>query len=120
MGPWPTSFSRFLQRPCAGPLQQPRGQTSVLYSVPDAPDPARMAEARARSQAAVEAAEVRAGTRGSLGRRGAGRGVHAAFGWELCKAMGLWESQSCGTPGIETFRNGLLWVRLPTQVVQNT
>ncbi|PNW84472.1 hypothetical protein CHLRE_03g145567v5 [Chlamydomonas reinhardtii] len=59
--PW-ISWQMFLSSTATpgngGPLQQPRGQTSVLYSVPDAPDPARMAEARARSQAAVEAAEA--------------------------------------------------------------
>ncbi|KAG2454770.1 hypothetical protein HYH02_000605 [Chlamydomonas schloesseri] len=59
--PW-ISWKMFLSSTATpgngGPLQQPRGQTSVLYSVPDAPDPAKMAEARASSQAAVEAAEA--------------------------------------------------------------
>ncbi|PNH11888.1 hypothetical protein TSOC_001215 [Tetrabaena socialis] len=65
-----------------GPLQQPRGQTSVFYSVPDAPDPAKQAAALARSQAAVEAAQ--AGVRraaagdGNAAEPGEGEGVHTA------------------------------------------
>ncbi|GIL77146.1 hypothetical protein Vretifemale_6696 [Volvox reticuliferus] len=38
-----------------GPLQQPRGQTSVFYSVPEKPDPAKQAEALARSQTTIDA-----------------------------------------------------------------
>jgi len=33
---------------CAGPLQQPKGQTSVLYSVPDNPTPEQIAQVRTR------------------------------------------------------------------------
>ncbi|KXZ46869.1 hypothetical protein GPECTOR_40g603 [Gonium pectorale] len=61
--PW-ISWKMFLSSTAApgngGPLQQPRGQTSVLYSVPDKPDPAKQAEALARSQAAVDAAQAQA------------------------------------------------------------
>lgn len=32
----------------SGPLMQPKGQTSVLYTVPDAPTPEQIAAAQAR------------------------------------------------------------------------
>ncbi|GLC37421.1 hypothetical protein PLESTB_001589200 [Pleodorina starrii] len=60
--PW-ISWKMFLTSTAApgngGPLQQPRGQTSVFYSVPDQPDPAKQTEARARSQAAIDALQAR-------------------------------------------------------------
>ncbi|KAG2440008.1 hypothetical protein HXX76_004125 [Chlamydomonas incerta] len=86
--PW-ISWKMFLSSTATpgngGPLQQPRGQTSVFYSVPDAPDAARMAEARERSQAAVEAAEalVLSGRKpSSIGspESGAGTGTGGAVG----------------------------------------
>jgi hypothetical protein len=41
-----------------GPLMQPRGQTSVLYSVPDAPTPEQVAEAQAQYSGMAEQEEV--------------------------------------------------------------
>ncbi|GLI59535.1 hypothetical protein VaNZ11_001429, partial [Volvox africanus] len=56
--PW-ISWKMFLTSAAApgngGPLQQPRGQTSVFYSVPGKPDPAKQAEALSRSQATIDA-----------------------------------------------------------------
>ncbi|GIL97533.1 hypothetical protein Vretimale_3176, partial [Volvox reticuliferus] len=56
--PW-ISWKMFLTSTAApgngGPLQQPRGQTSVFYSVPEKPDPAKQAEALARSQTTIDA-----------------------------------------------------------------
>ncbi|GIL58802.1 hypothetical protein Vafri_13793 [Volvox africanus] len=56
--PW-ISWKMFLTSTAApgngGPLQQPRGQTSVFYSVPEKPDPAKQAEALSRSQATIDA-----------------------------------------------------------------
>ncbi|EFJ45505.1 hypothetical protein VOLCADRAFT_94233 [Volvox carteri f. nagariensis] len=61
--PW-ISWKLFLTSTAApgngGPLQQPRGQRSVLYSIPEKPDPVKQAEALARSQAAVEALQAAA------------------------------------------------------------
>jgi hypothetical protein len=62
-----------------GPLLPPRGQTSVLYSVPAPADPAKQAEARQRSAAAIEAAQRR-GAAGAAAHEG---DAAAAGGAEL-------------------------------------
>ncbi|GFR42086.1 hypothetical protein Agub_g2928 [Astrephomene gubernaculifera] len=58
--PW-ISWKLFLTSTAApgngGPLQQPRGQTSILYSVPEPADATKQAEARARSQSAIDACQ---------------------------------------------------------------
>ncbi|KAG2495284.1 hypothetical protein HYH03_006557 [Edaphochlamys debaryana] len=60
-----------------GPLLQPKGQRSVLYDVPAAPDPEKQAAALARTEATLQAmkAGVRAGAEGpkSGGEAGVGR-----------------------------------------------